>query len=212
MKIMDTQQKYSDHQQEIEKLRLENVQLKKNLEKEELLHKSLYSQWKQLNARMAAKEHEVEQQFNSSNLFYKYDFYVILILLIPMYYFLSNSKGDKRITTSLQAASSQLPTKNQTPTNNPDTVQLPNVKLKENEIIKPGILQPKMATVNKKVIDKPLTDSARDLIYWQGWNAYYGKSRNPYKKFSQKFEAWLIGWKDGENDAKKLLAKDSTIH
>jgi len=210
MKIMDTQQKYSDNQQEIEKLRLENVQLKKNLEKEELLHKSLYNQWKQLNARMAAKEHEMKQQLHSGNLFYKYAFYVILILLIPMYYFLNNSNGGKKITPPSQTGSSQTPIKKQAPTNNPYTVQLPNVKLKEKEIIKPDTFQPKMVTINKPVIDKPLTDSVRDLIYWEGWNAYYGKSRNPYKKFSQKFEAWLIGWKDGENDAKKLLAKDST--
>src|SRR5258706_2552198 len=123
-KNMDIQQKYSDNRVEIEKLRLENVQLKKNLEREELLHRSLYKQWSELNARTSAKEQE-EEQLKSRNSFYKYAFYVILILLllIPAYYFLSNSKVDKGITSAPKTSSSQTPptkqtsAKNQTVTN-----------------------------------------------------------------------------------------------
>src|SRR5438046_1411107 len=108
---MDTQQKYSDSQRDIEKLRLENVQLKKNLEREELLHKSLYKQWSELSARMSAKEQE-EEQLRSRNSFYKYAFYAILILLVPAYYFLINGKAESRIIPASKTASFQPSTKN----------------------------------------------------------------------------------------------------
>ncbi len=214
---MNTQQEHPDNKQENERLRLDNVRLKDNLEKEELLHKTLYKQWTELNALMLAKEREFEE-YKPRNLFYKYAFYAILFLIAPAYYFLSNGKGDEKITPASKAASSATPPTNQTPTNNLDTAELPAVQIEEKKIIKRDTIQPKMTTINKPVTDKPLTgfvkddnpltDSARDSIYWQGWNAYYEKSRNPYQRYTQKFQVWLEGWKDGENDANKLT-KDS---
>ena len=68
---MNTQQDRSSDYQENEKLFLENLQLKKELEKEEFLHKTLYKQWNELSTRMLAKERELKQ-VRSGNLFYKY--------------------------------------------------------------------------------------------------------------------------------------------
>ncbi len=105
MKLVNTPQNYYDDQHGLEELQLENIQLKKKLEQEELLHKSLYRQWSELNNSILAKERQVEQ-FNSGSSFYKYAFYVILLALIPGYYFLSHSKGEGKVTPDPQVASS----------------------------------------------------------------------------------------------------------
>jgi len=199
---MNTQQTHSDIQNENEKLRLENVQLKKNLEKEEFLHKALYRQWNELNIRRLAEKRELKQ-LESRNLFYKYAFYVILFL-VAAYYFLSNSKGSDK-TDASQTVSSSTPTPNQTVATSPDTLQLINVKLEE-RAAHPAIIEP--AITEKPIIDKSLPDSVRSLIYWEGWSAYYEKLHNPYQKSLQKSEAWLAGWKQGENDAKKKSEKE----
>jgi hypothetical protein len=265
---LETQQ-HSQNQEKIDKLLLENVELKKNLEKEQLLHTMLYKEWKELNERMLAKEHEVHEG-KPKNLFYKYAFYLLLISVFPAYYFINAGKENGKVsssqTTSVPAPIT--PIKDSTPitnstqtTNNKLTangnttqqpaVEQPVIKPKEKEKIQqipqptltqpvekseekrkiqqtpqPTLAQPvakpeekekirpdssksKMVTINKPVVESPLTDSIRDLIYWQGWNAYYDRSRNHFKQSSERYNVWLQGWNDGKSDAKKLLAKDS---
>ena len=75
---MNIPQEHSDYQRANEKLRFEIEQLKKNLEKEEFLHRTLYKQWNELNNRMLLKESEFKR-FKVKNLLYKYTFYLILI-------------------------------------------------------------------------------------------------------------------------------------
>ena len=197
---MNAQEEFLDN----EKLRLEIAELKQNLEKEEFLKKTLYKQWSELHALILAKESELKL-LKSTNLLYKYSFYLILILAVPGYYFLSNRKSEK-ILTATQGSSSPMPTINKALITNPATVMLPDLMLKEKEIIQPETRKPRLATVNNVVIDQPLTDSVRDYIYWEGWSAYYEKLKNPYKKSTQKYEVWLAGWKEGENDSKKIVA------
>ncbi|MEP6597327.1 MAG: hypothetical protein ABJA71_15350 [Ginsengibacter sp.] len=200
---MVVQQEHSGNQQENEELRLENVQLKKDLEKEEFLHKTLYKQWNELNAQMLAKEREFNH-FRLRNLFYKYAFYLILFTAAPAYYFISNSKKDEKIPIISQAVSSP-PT---VATKRATAVKPPDIKYEEKQIIQPDRIQQKLVIIYKpQVIVKPLTDSVRNLIYSEGWDAYYEKSGNPYQKSSQKYQVWLQGWKDAENDDKKTLTK-----
>ncbi|MEO6330913.1 MAG: hypothetical protein ABIO55_18400 [Ginsengibacter sp.] len=225
---MNTHQNYYDNPQEAEGLQLENIQLKKRLEQEEFLHKSLYRQWNELNDRILAKERELSQ-FNSRNLFYKYAFYVILFALIPAYYFLTYGKeGEKKNIPASDIASSPTPVVNQSPITLSDTVKVTGIKPAEENAIQPDIVNQKLAPVNKPIVyqpfpgneiddkpvsnDKSLAGSVRDSVYSQGWDAYYKQTRNPYQRSSKKYEVWLEGWKDGENGAKKLTAKDSLPH
>jgi hypothetical protein len=129
----ETQNVYSGIEQENERLRLENMQLKKRLEKEEFFHKTLYRQWTELNLHRLAEKREV-WQFESKNSFYKYAFYFILCSFVPVYFFLSSGKGGDSTPTALQNGSPSTLTANQ------DTVQLINVKL-EQKIIQPEIIQ-----------------------------------------------------------------------
>ena len=203
---MNTQQEYSDLQQDNEKLRLEIVQLQKDLDKEQFFHRTLYKQWGEIHTLILSKESELKLS-RSTNLLYKYGFYLSLFLAAPAFYLLNSSKGDERITPASKAASSILIT-NETLTSNRDTLQVLNAKLDEKETIQPDASQPVPATSNDAVINKPLTDSVRNSIYWEGWSAYYEKSGNPYRNSSQKYEVWLEGWKKGESDSKKTLAKN----
>ena len=231
---MSTEQKYSNNQEEIARLHLENEQLKKKLEVEEFHHKTLYKQWNELNTRMLGTEREFDR-FRRRNIFYKYAFFSILILLLPAYYLLSHTKED-RIPDATVQTSPDTPKTNQTPvrsdtqvvtkappalkesiTANTDTAKTANadtatpavVKPKEKEIVKQDTVR-KVIPVTKPVVEVPLDDSGRDSIYWQGWNAYYKKMRNPYRRASEKFTVWLQGWTDGKNDSRKLSAQDST--
>ena len=202
---MNPQQEYS-LQQENEKLRLENVQLKNNLENEQFYHKSLYKQWYELHALILSKESDVKR-IVATNSLHKYGFYLLLFLVMPAFYFLNNSKGDERVANASQIAS-LIPGPNETLTPNKDTAQVLNIKLEEEAPTQPAAVKPIPAIINDTVINKPLIDSVRSSIYWEGWSAYYEKSRNPYRKYSQEYEAWLEGWKKGESDSKKTLAKN----
>jgi len=226
---VNTAQKYSDNQEENEKLLSENAELKKKLEVEEFHHKTLYRQWSELNSRMLATEREFDR-FKTKNIFYKYAFFFILLSIIPAYYLISKTKGDEKTAPVTQTDSpqptkqipiakdtpivSQAPELNETVASNADTVKPLIVKPREKELIKPDTIQ-KTITINKPTINKPviaeepLSDAGRDSVYWQGWNGYYKKLRNPYRRSSEKFTLWLQGWKDGENDSKKLSAQDS---
>lgn len=215
---------YSDNQQEVEKLQLENIQLKKKLEQEELLHKSLYRQWTELNDSIVAKKRQVEQ-FSLRSSFYKYGFYVVSLACIPAYYFLATGKKTERIASDPQIAASPVPITNQSAATAGDTVQLTGVKPVEKKVIQTDTVQQKLPTINKPVIenkpviakpltgtvpaDKPISAPEKDAIYLQGWDAYARQLPNPYQRSSQKSEIWLQGWKDGENGVKKIPATDS---
>ena len=96
-------------QQENQRLLLENAQLKKSLEKEEFLHRNLYQQWTELNARTLVAERELKKlrlrhkswpklrlihrswpklqfRYKSWPKFYKYVFYALLLITVPFAY------------------------------------------------------------------------------------------------------------------------------
>ena len=81
---MDTQtQQHFINQEEADKLLANNLQLKKELEREKTLHNMLYKEWKQLSEQMSARDEEVYENSRPKNLFYKYAFYVLLVAGIP---------------------------------------------------------------------------------------------------------------------------------
>ena len=83
------------------------------------------------------------------------------------------------------------------------------MKVEEKRKIQADTGNVRVVTVHKAAVEEPLTDSIRDQIYWQGWNAYYDRSRPHFSKSSERYKVWLQGYNEGKNDAKKLLAKDS---
>jgi len=205
-----TQEKHFDSEQENEKLRSEIVRLREHLEQEEFLKKKVYKQWSELHALILAKESDLKL-LKSTNLLYKCSLYLILFLIAPGYYFITSGKaGDEKLVTNSQTDSARTLTAYQTPTSNSALTQLPEIKPeeKQKEKIQPDAIKPKTTTATKPIIEKPLDDSIRNYIYWEGWSAYYEKLNNPYKKSTQKYEVWLAGWSEGANDAKKILAKN----
>lgn len=82
-------------QQENQRLQLENAQLKSSLEKEEFLHKNLYKQWTELNARGLNKSRELERlkKQTSPGNFYRYSFYPLLLITIVFAYYLLSEWG-----------------------------------------------------------------------------------------------------------------------
>ena len=85
-------------QEENHRLRTENADLRKALEKEEFLHKNLYKQWTELNALALIKDRE-SKRIELKRTFFgnlsKYSFYALLLILIVFtFYFFS--KGDKK--------------------------------------------------------------------------------------------------------------------
>ena len=84
---MDTEQHFENLQQ-VNELRLKNTELKKELEREQLLHTMLYKDWVKLTEQIADQKQEAYENSTTKNLFYKYAFYVILIGLVPGFYFL----------------------------------------------------------------------------------------------------------------------------
>ena len=89
---MDTQQNFQSRE-DIDKLRLKNEELKKELEREQLLHKMLYNEWKQLSDQASVRETEIYDSGRPKNLFYKYAFYVLLVGGAAAFYFLYYGGG-----------------------------------------------------------------------------------------------------------------------
>ena len=142
---MNIHQEYSVNQEEVEKLRLENLELKKSLENEEFLHKTLYKQWNELNARVLAKERELKQS-ETRNIFYKYAFYIILFAIVPAYYFLNSSKGDEKIASASKAIPVPTLTTNETTKN-----QIKENETPENQTIKNQTKRAETTTENKTI-------------------------------------------------------------
>ena len=83
-------------QQENQKLHLENAKLRSSLEKEEFLHKNLYKQWTELNARGLIKDRELKKlklKQTSRGNFYRYSFYASLVITIVFAYYLLDKWG-----------------------------------------------------------------------------------------------------------------------
>jgi hypothetical protein len=82
--------------QENKRLFLENIELKQNLEREEFLHKNLYRQWTELNARSLGRDRESTQSNLNESLwlkFYKYGFLTLLVVTVVLAItFFSNNK------------------------------------------------------------------------------------------------------------------------
>ena len=188
----------------------------------------LYKEWKELNERASVNEYP---ESKPGNPFYKYAFYILLISIFPAYYLLNASKGNEiksssqaasvpvinRDSTSIKDSLSQADstvTASEIQATKQDTVKQeipapPVVTLPEKKIIAPDSSATKEATIHKPIAEPPLTDSDRDAIYWDGWNAYYSGAKNHFRKSSNKYKVWLEGYNDGRNDAKKTPAKDS---
>lgn len=231
---MDTSQ-HPANQEEIDKLRSQNAELKKDLEREHVLHQMLYKEWKELSEQMAANEQKVYEDARPKNLFYKYSFFLLLICVIPAYYFFVAGKENKRAVSSSAVATiptanqdsaiskvsnpvidSQAATKNETANRNEiaDSKPLaqPVVAKDDNRFTTlPDSPKPKMTVIAKRVIQVPLDSAGRDSIYWMGWNAYFNKKGSHFRKSTEKYKVWLQGWKDGRVDAQKLVAKKDSL-
>lgn len=218
---MDTQQHF-ENQEEIDKLRMRNVELKKELEREQVLHKMLYKEWKELSEQMSAKEQEVYENSKPKNLFYKYAFYVLVMALIPAFYFLYQRTGNGKILSSSPVVSDPIRTSDSTPTmkdmqtskqnvTQQPAPEQPAIQSEEKKPIGHDSTKPARLIVHKPVIETPLTDDVRDSISSLGFSAYFDHHRNPFRKSSERYKVWAEGWNDGKAEAKKVLEKNPSL-
>jgi hypothetical protein len=218
---VDTQQHF-ENQEEIDKLRMRNVELKKELEREQVLHKMLYKEWKELSEQMSAKEQEVYENSKPKNLFYKYAFYVLVMALIPAFYFLYQRTGNGKILSSSPVVSDPIRTSDSTPTmkdmqtskqnvTQQPAPEQPAIQSEEKKPIGHDSTKPARLIVHKPVIETPLTDDVRDSISSLGFSAYFDHHRNPFRKSSERYKVWAEGWNDGKAEAKKVLEKNPSL-
>ncbi len=173
---MDTQQHFIG-QEDVDKLRTNNLQLKKELDREKTLHTMLYKEWKQLSEQMAARDQEVYENSRPKNLFYKYAFYVLLAAGIPAGYWAYSNTGNHakipssvsssqlvsdsagNVTDSKSANATVLINDSQSMQKSPPAIQQ---KLSNNETSKrqTAIAQPILKPLEKKVM---LPDSAKKV-------------------------------------------------
>ncbi|MGH2648886.1 MAG: hypothetical protein ACRDE8_15015 [Ginsengibacter sp.] len=235
---MDTQiLQNSQNQEEIDKLHSENAELKKNLDREQRLHSMLYKEWKELDEKLAAKEQEIHEP-HPKNLFYKYAFYVLIIAAVPASYFIYASRGNEKTSVSQAAVGSTITTDSasvnksipagdtiaagNSPSKDPammenqilaitrDTTRQPGLIQKGRKIVPTDTSKEGIVIALRPRIEVPLNDSTRDLIYWDGWNAFYNNARNHYRRSSERYKIWNKGCIDGRNDSKKTLPEDSS--
>ncbi len=245
---MNTQQNLPSTE-DTDRLRIENAELKKKIEREQVLYAMLHKDWKELSENASAYNYALLDN-KPKNLFYKYAFFVLVIAIFPAYFFLNSINRDEKNSSPAQLSSvpvlpgdSTLTTDsvpestsaikntvstNETPASKQETltqksaepppppvpaeekkVIIPAVVAAEKKAITPDTAKAKIKTNHVAVAETPVTDSVKDLVYWEGWNAYYNKSKNHYKTSSARYEIWVNGYNDGRNDAKKILAKDS---
>lgn len=237
LRIVDTEQHFEDLRQ-VNELRLKNTELKKELEREQLLHKMLYKDWKKLTEQMSAQKHEIYENSRPKNLFYKYAFYVLLIGVVPAFYFLY-PRTENTKSSSSQVGSDTIHHKdlgqNKPAASLTDSLLLRDSvsTMQKKQIISPNethqpvpaklVLQPEVKkTINqdstkpalpirKPEVKIPLTDDAKDSISSLGFIAYFNHHRNPYRKSSEKFKLWEQGWNDGKAEGKKLDEKDPSL-
>jgi len=230
---VDTQQHF-DNQDEFNKLVARNMELKKELEREQSLHTMLYKEWKELSEKMSSQEHEVYENSRPKNLFYKYAFFALLIALIPAVYFLYPQTGSRTISSSPPVATDSLfradtttastasprqdsiSTNNEKQTSSRDVAhepaqEKPVIKTVEKTPPAHDSTSPARLIVHKPVIETPLTNEARDSISSDGFNAYFNHRRNPYRKYSTRYKVWAEGWKEGKAEGEKVVEKNPTV-
>jgi hypothetical protein len=235
---VDTQHEWGN-QEEINKLRLEKAELKKELKREQLLHNLLYKEWKELHDQVNAKEQEVFYEKKPKNLFYKYGFYILLIGLLPIVYFLYPFTGVQKIISSspvpMNSSKDSISNTNSTVTKDSLPVAQPVSTVKEKEpASQPAAEQPPPAQAITRVAEKvklssdstgarnqairkkamperPLTDDIRDSIASEGFNAYFDHRRNPFRRTSERYKIWAQGWTSGKAEAAKVVAKDPSL-
>lgn len=234
LRIVDTEQ-HSEDFQHVNELRLKNTGLQKELEREQLLHKMLYKDWEKLTEQMSAQKQEVYENSRPKNLFYKYGFYVLLIGLVPTFYFLyprtdniKSSSSQVRSDTirhkdlgqnkSVAAITDSLPRRDSVSTM--QKKQIINQNVTQQPVSAKPLLQPEVKKtimqdstkpalpIRKPEVEIPLTDDAKDSISSLGFIAYFNHQRNPYRKSSEKFKVWAQGWNEGKAEEKKLDEKD----
>lgn len=235
---MDTEQHFENLQQ-VNELRLKNTELKKELEREQFLHSLLYKDWVKLTKQIADQKQEVyENSTPKKNLFYKYAFYVLLIGLVPGFYFLypltdNNKSSSSQVVsdtarpadlagTRAAAATNSLSRRDSVSSvqkkqiNKRDVTQQsstgqPVLQPEEKKAITKDSIKPAGSITRKHVFEIPLTDDERDSIWSLGFNAYFEHHRNPFRRSSEKYKAWAEGWNEGRAEGKKLDEKDPSL-
>ncbi len=236
--MVDTEQHF-ENLQEVNELRLKNIELKKELEREQVLHKMLYKDWEKLTQQISAQKQEVYESSRPKNLFYKYAFYVLLMGLIPVFYFLyprtdnkksfsspvvsdtirseeiAQTRAAAQVTDSLRGKDSvstvqKKQISNQEVTQQPAPPQ-PVLQPEEKKANTHDSTNPARLIIRKQVVEMPLTDDARDSISSLGFSAYFDHRRNPFRRSSEKYKAWAQGWNEGKAEAKKLVDKDPSL-
>ncbi|KAA9035531.1 hypothetical protein FW778_21475 [Ginsengibacter hankyongi] len=230
---MDIQQHF-DNQDEFNKLVARNLELKKELEREQVLHTMLYKEWKELSEKMSSQEHEAYENSRPKNLFYKYAFFLLLIALIPAVYFLYPQTGSGKLSASPPVAADSLsgmntttaitepPQQDSISTNKEKQISSRDVShepAQEKPIIKTVEKTPPAhdssstapLVVHKPVIETPLTNEARDSISSDGFSAYFNHRRNPYRRNSERYKVWAEGWKEGKAEGEKVVEKNPTV-
>ena len=84
----------------------------------------------------------------------------------------------------------------------------PVLPLEEKKAITHDSTKPGQLIIRKNVVERPLTDDARDSISSLGFSAYFDHRRNPFRKSSEKYKVWAKGWNEGKAEAQKLDEKD----
>ena len=237
IKIVESEQ-HLENLQQVNELRLKNTELKKELEREQMLHKLLYKDWVKLTEQIAAEKKEVDENSGPKNLFYKYAFYVLLITLVPGFYFLYHLKDNNRSSSSQVVAATARPADSartsaaaavtnslsrrdsvsavqKKPVARLDVSQQSStvqpVLQPENKPITKDSIKPAVAITRKQVFEAPLTADERDSISSIGFNAYFDHTRNPFRRSSEKYKAWEEGWNESRAEAQKLEEKDPSL-
>ena len=231
---MENQLQPPQYQPEIEKLRLQNAELKKNLEREQTLHAMLYKEWKELSEQKAAHDYHLYENSRPKNLFYKYGFFILILALIPAWYFYG-PRFDHSATPSARTVIVPAKVSDTTAAKDSTTITRNEVAQNQNPAKTDAVISPAKPEVNKPAIEEkrttaidstrrrkpvpviqhiveaPLSDAQRDSIYWNGWNDYFNKTNSHYRKSSEKYKAWLQGFNDGRRDARKVIAQQDSL-
>ena len=236
--MVDTEQHF-ENLQEVNELRLKNIELKKELEREQVLHKMLFKDWEKLTRQISTQKQEVYESSRPKNLFYKYAFYVLLIGLVPAFYFLYPQTDNKKsfslpvvsdtmrpeniaqtraaapVTNSVSGRDSvstvqKKQISNQEVTQQPAPPQ-PVLQPEEKKANTHDSTKPRRLIIRNQVVEMPLTDDARDSISSLGFSAYFDHHRNPFRRSSEKYKAWAQGRNEGKAEAKKLVEKNTCL-
>ena len=151
-------------QQEHKKLLLENVDLKKNLENEQLLHKNLYKQWAELNGNTLVKEKEIKNlKFKRGFLskFYKYSFYALLLTTIVFAWYLFGKGNKNAVLSSTQTNTADTTQKVSDQLQNRPSITVKNLPVEKEKATVSTSSQPSTSEPLKTTIQKNAKYPAR---------------------------------------------------